>query len=187
VTPDASPEYASTYFVPRTENGQLPVYSKVRNGGGWRTIVRKVEGDVTVGLARRLYSDTVPWLAGAGSLCPFILPIARCSCAHCLLGGVTTASPLRASVFPPIPIPIRSGPFLFACTTPPKPRRYSLPQSGYHSDHRSVLLPRCLPLPFFVRASSAYPPVVLPSARPLVHSSARLLLVPLLLWSLTTP
>ncbi|RSH92678.1 hypothetical protein EHS25_008123 [Saitozyma podzolica] len=45
--PEASPEYASTYFVPRTENGQLPVYSKVRNGGGWRTIVRKVEGDVT--------------------------------------------------------------------------------------------------------------------------------------------
>nr|XP_031858721.1 uncharacterized protein CI109_005815 [Kwoniella shandongensis]KAA5525793.1 hypothetical protein CI109_005815 [Kwoniella shandongensis] len=35
------------YNVGRSSGGELPVYSKIRNGGGITTVVRKVEGDLT--------------------------------------------------------------------------------------------------------------------------------------------
>jgi hypothetical protein len=32
-----------TFRISRTAGGELPVYTEVRNGGGWKTIVRRVE------------------------------------------------------------------------------------------------------------------------------------------------
>nr|XP_019011913.1 uncharacterized protein I206_02750 [Kwoniella pini CBS 10737]OCF50694.1 hypothetical protein I206_02750 [Kwoniella pini CBS 10737] len=53
-TPPISDDIASSsssrsegwYHVNRSEGGELPVYSKIRNGGGITTIIRKVDGDV---------------------------------------------------------------------------------------------------------------------------------------------
>ncbi|KAK4686715.1 large subunit ribosomal protein L49, partial [Tremellales sp. Uapishka_1] len=44
--PQTSRRPAGLYTISRTSNGELPVYSEVRNGGGWKTIIRKVDGDV---------------------------------------------------------------------------------------------------------------------------------------------
>ncbi|KAI9634548.1 mitochondrial large subunit ribosomal protein-domain-containing protein [Dioszegia hungarica] len=42
----SSSAVAEAYKVPRTANGELPVYSKLRRGNMWKTVVRNVEGDV---------------------------------------------------------------------------------------------------------------------------------------------
>ncbi|GAA5975832.1 hypothetical protein JCM5350_000747 [Sporobolomyces pararoseus] len=47
-TGEGAGEVESKYFVPRSQFGELPVYSDVRNGGTRvLTIIRKVHGDVS--------------------------------------------------------------------------------------------------------------------------------------------
>ncbi|GAA5838647.1 hypothetical protein JCM3766R1_001551 [Sporobolomyces carnicolor] len=58
------------YFVPRSQFGELPVYSDVRNGGTRvLTVIRKVHGDVT-----ELHKDLVTTFLGATTTDSFTKP-----------------------------------------------------------------------------------------------------------------
>lgn len=60
-TPSSSPSKTVTqsYFVPRNTQGNLPVYTDVRNAGGrYLVLIRNVEGNVAVCFSAFRYSYT---------------------------------------------------------------------------------------------------------------------------------